>query len=80
MSVNMEELESKFSVFDGYNIHHKQDYYVITLKLNENNINIHISKELEYLYVESDDYDFNELNTRLIFDKNLSTIKDYIEN
>lgn len=80
MSVKMEEIESNFSKFDGFKLVHKQDYYIVSFKIEEQNINIHISKELEYLFVESNDINFSELNTKLIFDKKLPSIKDYIDN
>ena len=76
----MEELESNFAEFEEYNIVHKQDYYIVSFKILENRVKVHVSKELEYIYVESDEIDFSELNTKLIFDKNFSSINSFLKN
>ena len=79
MSVTMEELASNFEEFEEFNIVHKQDYYIVNFKLSNNVIKVHVSKELEYVFVESDEIDFSELNTKLIFDKNFSSINSFLK-
>jgi len=82
MSVSMEELESNFAEFEEFNIVHKQEYYIVNFNFktsDQEKIKIHVSKELEYMFVESDTIDFSELNTKLIFDKKFPLIKSFIK-
>jgi len=79
MSVTIENLESNFAEFSDLEIKHKQDYYIVTFKHLDAMINIHVSKDLDYLFVESNEIDFSELNTRLVFDKSIKNINTYLD-